>query len=176
MSGDRKPVPYIQSAYSNIQPELSPNGRFMAYATNESSTYQVVIQTFPDKLEGRVPVGEGMEPRWSHDGSELYYLTLDGKLMAVRVQTDKGLSVGKPSLLFQTPLKGMSPIPYPTRYDVAPDGQRFLMITPVAPASNSTAEYGRSPRPARRRSLRSSTGLPHCAVSDAPRDDRGQFR
>jgi hypothetical protein len=106
---------------------FSPDGRFIAYGSDESSTFEVYAQTFP--LSDRklpISVGGGSEPRWRADGREIYYLSDDRKLMAVDV--GPGPSFGVPRALFQTRVAtGFAP----TRTNYAPsrDGQRFLINT-----------------------------------------------
>src|SRR5262249_47484455 len=114
---------------------ISPDSHYLAYATNDSGMYQIVVQTFPDPngAKWQITAQGGIEPKWQRDGRELYYLSVDGKLMAVQVKPDH--TFGTPSLLFQTPLSAGGTLPpRDRRYDVAPDG-RFLIAVPVA--SNS---------------------------------------
>jgi Tol biopolymer transport system component len=140
LSGDRKPVTYLDTAFSNIQPQLSPDGRWLAYATNESGTYQIVVRTFPDPNGGRwqVTANGGIEPRWRRDGRELYYIGPDGKLMAVPISAGNVFQTEAAIPLFQTPFTQLAGIPYPIRYDVSADGQRFLMTVPADNALSAT--------------------------------------
>jgi Tol biopolymer transport system component len=140
LSGSKKPIPYLSSPYNKIQAKLSPDGRYLAYATNESGMYQIVVQPFPDPNGGKwqVTANGGTEPRWRRDGRELYYLDLNRKLVAVPVRPDKTFQSGDAVPLFQTPLNGAPTIPYPTRYDVTADGQRFLMAAPLSAPSTTT--------------------------------------
>jgi hypothetical protein len=69
----------------------------------------------------------GLSPTWRGDGRELYYLGLDGKLMAVPIKEDRRLDFGNPTVLFQSPPSGSSPAA-PDRYDVSADGKRFVFI------------------------------------------------
>ena len=112
---------------------MSPDGRFVAYSTNESGLYQIVVQTFPDANGGKwqISADGGVEPKWRRDGRELYYLALDGKLMAVSTG-GAVFAPGRPVALFQTPLTVNRTQPLrDRRYDVGPDG-RFLMVVPAA--------------------------------------------
>jgi hypothetical protein len=112
----------------------------MAYSTNDSGTYQIVVQSFPDPNGGRwqITAQGGVEPKWRRDGRELYYLALDGKLMSVPLKADRTFEAGTPVPLFQTPLTVNRNQPErDRRYDVTPDG-RFLIVTPQAtPASTA---------------------------------------
>ncbi len=131
--GDRKPAPLFESGFDKFSARVSPNSNLIAYSTNESGTYQIIVQTFPDANGGKwqISADGGIEPKWHRDGRELYYLGLDGKLMAASINGPP-FSAGRPVELFQTPL-AVNPA-QPTRdrrYDVAPDG-RFLMVIPSA--------------------------------------------
>jgi Tol biopolymer transport system component len=136
--GDRKPSLLLHTSFQKVQSQLSPDGRYLAYATNESDTYQIVVQSFPDPTRGRwhITAQGGTEPSWRRDNRELYYLAPDGKLMAVEVESNPTFKFGKPTPLFQTTLTQQQPVPASRRY-VNADGQRFLMIsTPTVTASD----------------------------------------
>jgi serine/threonine protein kinase/Tol biopolymer transport system component len=149
LTTDGKAIPYIESQSQKVHAQFSPNGRWVAYATNESGSFQIVIQTFPDPKSKVVVTSKGgLEPRWRRDGRELYYLSLDGKLMVVPVVSDNGdMPVfGSEKVLFATPLTAFSTLPG-FRYDVADNGKRFLIIAPVdtIPAAASTTEADSTP-------------------------------
>jgi eukaryotic-like serine/threonine-protein kinase len=124
---DRKPARLMRWPSLGMHATFSPDGRFIAYGSDESSTFEVYAQTFP--LSDRklpISVGGGSEPRWRADGREIYYLSDDRKLMAVDV--GPGPSFGVPRALFQTRVAtGFAP----TRTNYAPsrDGQRCLINT-----------------------------------------------
>jgi hypothetical protein len=108
---------------------FSPDGRWLAYMSNESGRDEVYVQPFSVTGLGgtkQISVDGGTEPVWAPDGRELFYRNGD-KMMAVTIVTDPELSVGTPRLLFE---KRFLPGPMWARrnYDVSPDGQRFLMI------------------------------------------------
>jgi Tol biopolymer transport system component len=140
--GDRQPTPLIENSFDKFQARVSPDNRYIAYSTNESGVYQVVVQTFPDPNGGKWQISSdgGIEPKWRHDSRELYYLAFDGKLMSVSI-SGADFTASRPAPLFQTPLTVNRTQPArDRRYDVAPDG-RFLMIVPLAtgPAAPYTA-------------------------------------
>jgi Tol biopolymer transport system component len=142
MSGERKPSPYLATAFDEVQPALSPDGRWLAYVSNDTRTNQVVVQPFPDPSSGKWPISAdgGVYPRWRRDGRELYYLDPQGRIVAVAVGAEGGFTVGKPTPLFQTGLPSSSSSP-PVPYDVSADGQRFLIAVaqnPLPPTTNAT--------------------------------------
>ena len=105
---------------------MSPDGRWLAYQSDEGGENQIYVRPFPDVNRGRwqVSPGGGIKPVWSRNGRELFYL--DGRsLLAVPVQTATTFTAGTPVKLFEGPyftaLGGRS-------FDVSPDGQRFVMI------------------------------------------------
>jgi len=133
---DKKESPFVESPFDKIHARISPDGRWLAYSTNDSGMYQIVVQSFPDPNGGKwqITAEGGVEPKWRRDGGELYYLALDGKLMAVPVTGDRTFKAGAAVSLFQTPLTVARPTPSrDRRYDVTADG-RFIMVTPVQSA------------------------------------------
>ena len=131
--GDRKPAPLLETGFDKFQARVSPHSDFVAYSTNESGTYQIVVQTFPDASGGKwqITAEGGVEPKWRRDGRELYYLNFEGKLMSVAIG-GAPFTAGRPVELFQTPLTVNRAQPTrDRRYDIAPDG-RFLTVIPSA--------------------------------------------
>jgi Tol biopolymer transport system component len=107
---------------------LSPDGRFLAYTSNESGSDEVFVQPFPalKSRKWQVSPGGGSRPLWSRDGSEIFFLNARNYLMAASVTSrDGALAIGRSKVLFKTagfvPLGGWA-------YDVSLDGTRFLMI------------------------------------------------
>jgi hypothetical protein len=127
-----KPEAFLTSQYNEVQARLAPNGRWIAYASDESGRFEVYVRPFP-KGAGQFPIsnGGGMEPEWRRDGKELFYVSSDGKMMAVDVGTaSPTFSAGVPHALFNVEiLEAVGP--YPTDYAVSNDGQRFLINTVV---------------------------------------------
>ena len=116
--------------------QVSPDGRWIAYVSNESGAYQVYVQPFP--ATGRkwlVSTGSGSHPLWTGNGRELFYLAAEGRVMSVDVTSDSGgLTFSSPRALLRIPVR--LGVPY-YDYDVTSDGQRFLVL---APAAGSTPE------------------------------------
>jgi eukaryotic-like serine/threonine-protein kinase len=126
LEGDRKPFVLVDSPSLNDEPQLSPDGRWLAYVSNESGRYEVYLQPFGRTwYRFRLSIEGGGQPKWRADGRELFYMALDGTMMAVAVPPDG--EPGKPQMLFKTPLQ---PAPWVDQYAVTPDGERFLIISP----------------------------------------------
>jgi Tol biopolymer transport system component len=136
-----KPEIYLQTPSAERQPQFSPDGRWVAYISNESvpSQYQVYVQPFPPgggKFQISTGAG-GTEPRWRRDGKEIFYLAADGKLMAVEVKTTPRFESGAPQVLFDahaTFAANLASMAANFKYDVASDGKRFLVEGVYIPA------------------------------------------
>jgi dipeptidyl aminopeptidase/acylaminoacyl peptidase len=133
---DKKPSVYLHNGFLNTQAQVSPDGKYVAYVTNESGSFQIVVQTFPDSTSDKktITAKGGAEPLWKRDGSELYYLAADGKIMVVPFKANPTVQAGQPSELFQTTLPP-DPTPFKRRYAVSADGQQFLVAAPSVPAA-----------------------------------------
>jgi hypothetical protein len=128
-----KSWPLLATPFAEDHPQFSPDGHWLAYYSDESGREEVYIQRFP-KLGDKVTVssGGGSQPRWRRDGKELFFVTLDGRLMAAPVKMSDGrLEAGEPKPLFRMPLR-LAPTQY--TYDVSADGQRFLAMAPTQQA------------------------------------------
>ena len=125
LSGDRQPKPLLQSAaFDQLLGRLSPDGRFIAYTSNESGRPEVYVQTFPPSGgKWTISSGGGAFPLWRDDGKELFYVIEDGKVMSAQIREGATFESGVPQLLFQTNIKVT--LDYP--YAVTPDGARFLI-------------------------------------------------
>jgi Tol biopolymer transport system component/predicted Ser/Thr protein kinase len=123
------PVRFLSSASEQMHANFSPDGRLVAYTSNESGTFQVYVQTFPlSNRKWPVSTKGGYEPRWRKDGREIYYLSEDGWLNAVPVGA--GPSFGVPKPLFRTQvIPGVDA--FRNHYVVTGDGQRFLINTQI---------------------------------------------
>ena len=124
--GDRKPFAVISGPGRMIEGHVSPNGKWIAYNSNESGTSEIYVQNFPP-AGGRWQISTegGAEPSWNPNGKELFYLRGD-KLMAVDVKTETGrFEPGTPRVLFEAPVGNA----LRNVYVVSPDGQKFLVNT-----------------------------------------------
>jgi serine/threonine-protein kinase len=119
-------TPFLNSQYEEWYPELSPDGRWMAYTSDESNRQEVYVRPFPGPgMKQQVSIEGGSEPLWARNGQQLFY-RLQDQVWVVDVRTDGGLTTGKPRLLFEKPGFSRS---YPIRgYDLSLDSQRFLMV------------------------------------------------
>ena len=131
--GEHKPISYLQTRFNEVHAQFSPDGRWMAYVSDESGQPEVYVQAIPANGDRRqISTAGGDLPRWRRDGKELYYIAADKKLMAIRVKTG-----GSPSAPFESeppqplfvvePLGGGTPITSRYPYQPAVDGQRFLV-------------------------------------------------
>ncbi|MGH9200438.1 MAG: protein kinase domain-containing protein, partial [Vicinamibacterales bacterium] len=126
VSGDRKPYPFLQTKFAEGHPRISPDGRWMAYASTESGPMGVYVTRFPEPGgKWAVSTNGGDFPIWRRDGRELYYRAPDGTLMAVPIASGPNFAPGKPIPLFK-PQAALGTLGLGTFYDVAPDG-RFLI-------------------------------------------------
>ena len=110
-----------------MHPRFSPNGRWLAYASNQTGAYEVYVSAFPDGATRRVSNNGGNQPRWRGDGKELFYISADGYLSSVETGVDISFKASEPRPLFRPQFRsGEGP-----HYDVTRNGQRFLAITGV---------------------------------------------
>ena len=116
----------LENNFNKDEFRVSPDSRWIAYNTDESGRDEVYVASFP-KFENRRQISNsgGAIPRWRGDMREMYYMRLDGTLMAVEVRNGEALQTGSPQPLFQTDVPVSSVL---DQYDVTADGQRFLII------------------------------------------------
>ena len=130
-------VPQTKSTLLNIA--LSPDGKWLAYTSNESGSVELYVTSFPDaRAKSVVSRGGGTEPRWSRDGRELFFVS-GGRLNVVSVPRGATFNPGNPQVLF--PLAGYRRARNRPQYDVSPDGQRFVMIRDRANAGGRGVVY-----------------------------------
>ncbi len=129
LSGDQKPFPFLQTEFVEAQARFSPDGKWIAYTSNESGTWQVYVRSFPAAGgKWQVSTAGGAQPRWRRDGRELYYISPDRKLMAVEVKGDGStFEPGVPKELFELRVS----FPGTGTYYVAAAGGRRFLVTSV---------------------------------------------
>jgi serine/threonine protein kinase len=112
--------------------QFSPDGKWVAYASNETGKWEIYVTSFPDaRGKWQVSTGGGEEPRWRGDRKELFYISSDSKMMAVPVTIGANFDAGAPVALFQAVPRQPVSTNDQFVYDVARDGQRFLILTQV---------------------------------------------
>jgi Tol biopolymer transport system component len=144
MEGDRKFKSLIKSEkYHDSQPQISPDGGWLVYASDESGRNQIYVRPFPEVNSGRwqISTSGGDSPLWSPDGREIFYRN-DDAVMAVSIKTAPSFSIETPRILFRGTYDSNT-LSAPSPWDISPDGKRFLMLTQTAEDEKSTAEAPR---------------------------------
>ena len=123
--------PLLQEDFSEFRSDLSPDGRWIAYTSNETGENEVYVRPFPNVEDGKwqISAGGGSEPRWGSEGRELFYLGNldDSALVRVDIDTESGFKAGSPEELFLTDDFQTAGASAPN-YDLLPNGQQFLML------------------------------------------------
>ncbi len=124
---DSVPVPLVATEFLETAPRVSPDGRWLAYVSNESGQREVYVRPFPNTNDGKwqVSTDGGSEPVWAHSGRELFYRG-GQSLISVEVLPGATFVTGERRVLFST--QGFRGSRNHQRYDVTPDDQRFVMI------------------------------------------------
>jgi serine/threonine protein kinase/Tol biopolymer transport system component len=139
MDGKGKPAPLIQTTFTNRNADVSSDGRWVAYESNDSGQFQIYVQPFPNVSGGRwqISTAGGTKPRWARSGRELFYVDATGALMTAPVQITAAFSAATPAKLLEA--KYFHGVQQGRSYDVSRDGQRFLMIKDV-PATDADGQ------------------------------------
>jgi Tol biopolymer transport system component len=141
LSVDGEHKPFLATDFDEGRGQFSPDGRWVAYESNESGCYEIYVRGFPQTAgKWKVAVAGGEQPRWRRDGREIYYVAPGNKLMAVEVKpSGAALEVGSSKELFAMKV-AVSP---GYEYDVTSDGKRFLVnsriegaVTPITVVLN----------------------------------------
>jgi serine/threonine-protein kinase len=131
LDGDRKPQAFLRTPAWEGVPRFSPDGRFLAYMSNESGRPEVYVRPFPNKEDGKWPISTagGNEPVWSRDGRTLFYLQ-GQRMMSVEITTQPLFKAGLPRFLYEGRFELGFPRGAISGYDISLDGQRFLRLQP----------------------------------------------
>ncbi len=122
IEGERIPEPFLKTSFNEGSAAFSPDGRWIAYVSDESGQFEVYVSPFPGPgRKWQISTGGGIKPKWTSDGHELVYLN-SNKMMVVPVKTEPQFSPGKPKIMFEASAFEL------LYYDIMPDGQRFIMI------------------------------------------------
>ena len=155
-SGDKKPFPFLKTPFAERYGQFSPDGKWIAYQSNESGQVEIYVQPFPGPGgKFQISTNGGAQPRWNKNGKEIFYVSLDSRMMAapVKVSPDgQALETGTPAALFPVriaggPLQGTNL----QQYAVSSDGQRFLVnlaadegtTSPITVILNWRPEHGK---------------------------------
>jgi serine/threonine protein kinase len=148
LGNDRRTEPLIHTPFSELNAEISSDGRWLAYESNESGQREIYVRPFPNVSAGRWQVsgGGGTRPLWSRNGRELFYMTTanaEATLMSVPIQPGATWSAGTPTKLFSGRVFFTEiGIGEGRTYDVSPDGRRFLMIKDSGGSDQSAISTG----------------------------------
>jgi hypothetical protein len=130
-----KMTPFLTTKTSETNGQISPDGKWVAYASNESGDWEIYVTTFPTAAgKWQVSQGGGTEPRWRGDGKEIFYIGARSTLTAVPVSSEATFAAGNPTPLFRTQLRAQVSSTDQFSYDVTRDGQRFLVNQYAKPA------------------------------------------
>ena len=135
-SDQPRPQPLVDSPFNELYPAVSPDGRWLAYMSDQSGRYEIYVQEFASGAQRTlISTQGGMQPRWSANGRELFYVQFDGSLMRAAIDSGARLKTVAPSVLFKTPI---APVLNPYRMDYVPaaDG-RFLIKVPLKSAPSA---------------------------------------
>jgi Tol biopolymer transport system component len=137
----RTPTVLVESPFTDWLATFSPDGRWIAYMSDESGTEEVYVRDLPGTVRHRISASTGAQPRWRRDGRELFFLSAGNKLVSVAVNTRSGFVASAPQPLFTAcPAKGNAPFMY--RYDITADGERSLWICESRERTATIAVHG----------------------------------
>ena len=145
LEGERREEMLLKTKFSEANGEVSPDGRWLAYESNESGQGEVYLAPFPgvNTSKRQVSTDGGTRALWSKDGRELFYYVAPDTIMAVPVTSRADLAVGKPEVVVKGPYAVA--VNDGRHYDVSPDGKRFLLLKDVETAAGAQACAARDP-------------------------------
>ena len=138
LGADRRIESVIRTLFNELNPEISPDGRLLAYESNQSGENEIYVRPFPDVNAGlwQVSTSGGRQPAWSAKGNELFYRSPDGAIMAVPVALESRFAAGQAVRVVDD---STTRADHTDLYYVAPDGKRFLMIKPADDGSRQSS-------------------------------------
>lgn len=139
LTAQRKPFPFLQTPFNETDGVFSPDGRFLAYSSDESGRYEVYVQPFPATGERwRISHNGGVLPTWRSDGRELFLKNQDNTFMAIEINTSDSFDAGIPQVLFTREMLATVSRWGRRQYEVSADGQRFLVNIPQQRPTETT--------------------------------------
>jgi hypothetical protein len=131
-----EPKPFVNSPFNEVEPDFSPDGRWLAYMSNESGQFEVYVRPFPGPGgKWQISTGGGSYPKWSHNGKELFYRTTNSNIMVV-TYTGPGNSFHADKPQLWSPIESTDRGPGNYTFDLHPDGKRFAVLK--APGTGQT--------------------------------------
>jgi serine/threonine protein kinase len=129
---DLKPAPFLKALSTLKNAQFSPDGKWAAYASNETGRWEIYVTSFPEgRGKWQVSTDGGEQPRWRGDGKELFYLSSDAKIVSVPIKLGANFDPGAPATLFQANPRESIATSEQFAYDVDSSGQRFLINSPI---------------------------------------------
>jgi serine/threonine-protein kinase len=143
LDGERRVTPLLNSPFNERNAEISPDGKWMAYESDESGQFfEVYVRPFPDvnRSKSQVSTGGGRQPLWSADGRELFYRDTNGAVVGVTVKAiGDTFEAGAPKTMVRAGYFGGGGGTFGRTYDVSADGKRFLMIKEASDSKDADA-------------------------------------
>jgi eukaryotic-like serine/threonine-protein kinase len=142
MSGEKKQFPFVNTPFEERYGQFSPDGKWIAYQSNESGRFEIYVQPFPGPGgKFQISTDGGAQARWNKSGKEIFFVSLDSKMMAAPIKSSpdgQSLEIGTPTVLFPVRIAG-GPLPGVSKqqYAVSSDGERFLVNLAVDEGSSS---------------------------------------
>jgi len=128
LSGEPKLVPFLQTPFNEAEGKFSPDGKWVAYISDEAGTPEIFVRSFPASGgKWQISRGGGAQPSWRRDGRELFFISLDRKMMSVPISAGQFFEPGIPQALFAAPVPNLGISSDRNHYVVTGDGQRFLI-------------------------------------------------
>ena len=137
LSGERKPYAFLKASFNEYDPRLSPDGKLLAYVSDESGRDEIYVQSYPDRNEKwQISTRGGSDPHWGAKSDEIDYLSADQQMMSVPLRRSPTIEPGTPVALFQANI--LFPGGQRSHYAVTRDGQTFILYSPAASRSLPT--------------------------------------
>jgi eukaryotic-like serine/threonine-protein kinase len=142
-----EPIPLFSSDYRELNPAVSPDGRWIAYASDETGRYEIYVRPFPDVSAGRwqVSIGGGRSPAWAHSGREIFFQSPNDEMMVADVEAGTSFDSGTPRVLFPASPQWATGNLNGVYFAVHPDDERFLVATSSVGGAESQREGGPPP-------------------------------